>query len=164
LYLLPSVWLVGEKNVAGYASRTIDLHCPISVSSSLSTFLCLAASWTGLFALYVQTQANNLLNSFSRLTPLEKHRCMKKRSLFEIELQKDKSCSIFTLNPSLEQNFEVSLASDSKPYTKKKVSDFPVPSRDVTNQTLPGRELNYSLLGRVWLVVLLTKLSLAGNN
>jgi hypothetical protein len=25
-------------------------------------------------------------------------------------------------------------------YTVKKVSDFPVPSRDVTNQTLPGRE------------------------
>jgi hypothetical protein len=25
-------------------------------------------------------------------------------------------------------------------YTVKKVSGFPVPSRDVTNQTLPGRE------------------------
>jgi len=25
-------------------------------------------------------------------------------------------------------------------YTVKNVSDFPVPSRDVTNQTLPGRE------------------------
>ncbi len=25
-------------------------------------------------------------------------------------------------------------------YTVKKVSDFPVPTRDVTNQTLPGRE------------------------
>jgi hypothetical protein len=25
-------------------------------------------------------------------------------------------------------------------YTVKKVSDFPVPSRDVTNQTLSGRE------------------------
>ncbi len=25
-------------------------------------------------------------------------------------------------------------------YTVKKVSDFPVPSRDVTNQTLPGLE------------------------
>ncbi len=25
-------------------------------------------------------------------------------------------------------------------HTVKKVSDFPVPSRDVTNQTLPGRE------------------------
>jgi hypothetical protein len=36
---------------------------------------------------------------------------------------------------------------------KKKVSDFPVPSRDVTNQTLPERELlNYSPPGRVWLV------------
>jgi hypothetical protein len=35
----------------------------------------------------------------------------------------------------------------------KKVTDFPVPSRDVTNQTLPGREkLNYSRPGRVWLV------------
>ena len=37
--------------------------------------------------------------------------------------------------------------------TVKKVSDFPVPSRDVTNQTLPGRELlNYSWPQRVWLV------------
>ncbi len=36
---------------------------------------------------------------------------------------------------------------------KKKVSDFPVPSRDVTNQTLPGREsFYYSRPGRVWLV------------
>ncbi len=25
-------------------------------------------------------------------------------------------------------------------YTVKKASDFPVPSRDVTNQTLPGRD------------------------
>ncbi len=25
-------------------------------------------------------------------------------------------------------------------YTVKKVSDFPIPSRDVTNQTLPGKE------------------------
>jgi hypothetical protein len=30
--------------------------------------------------------------------------------------------------------------SDLRTYTVKKVSDFPVPSRDVTNQTLPGRE------------------------
>jgi hypothetical protein len=38
-------------------------------------------------------------------------------------------------------------------YTVKKVNDFPVPSRDVTNQTLPGREcLNYSRPVRVWLV------------
>jgi hypothetical protein len=38
-------------------------------------------------------------------------------------------------------------------YTVKKVSDFPVPIRDVTNQTLPGQELfNYSRPGRVWLV------------
>ncbi len=35
----------------------------------------------------------------------------------------------------------------------KKVNKFPVPSRDVTNQTFPGRELlNYSSPGRVWLV------------
>ncbi len=34
-----------------------------------------------------------------------------------------------------------------------KVIVFPVSSRDVTNQTLPGRELlNYSRPGRVWLV------------
>ncbi len=35
----------------------------------------------------------------------------------------------------------------------KKVCHFPVPSRDVTNQTLSGREkLNYSRPGRVWSV------------
>jgi hypothetical protein len=40
-----------------------------------------------------------------------------------------------------------------KTHCKKKVNDFPVPSWDVTNQTLPGREyLNYSRSGRVWLV------------
>ncbi len=38
-------------------------------------------------------------------------------------------------------------------HCKKKVSGFPVPSRDVTNQTVPGREyLNYSRPGRVWSV------------
>ncbi len=38
-------------------------------------------------------------------------------------------------------------------HCKKKVGDFPVHSRDVTNQTLPGLELlNYSRPGRVWLV------------
>jgi hypothetical protein len=37
--------------------------------------------------------------------------------------------------------------------TVKKVNDFPVPSRDVTNQTLSGRELlNYSRPGRIWYV------------
>jgi hypothetical protein len=37
-------------------------------------------------------------------------------------------------------------------HCKKKVRDFPVPSRDVTNQTLSGREkLNYSPPWRVWL-------------
>ncbi len=43
---------------------------------------------------------------------------------------------------------------DSTDYcTVKNVIDFPVLSRDVTNQTLPGRKLlNYSLLERVWLV------------
>jgi hypothetical protein len=40
-----------------------------------------------------------------------------------------------------------------QPCTVKKVSDFPIPSRDVTYQTLHGREeLNYSRPGRVWLV------------
>jgi hypothetical protein len=35
----------------------------------------------------------------------------------------------------------------------EKGNDFPVPSWDVTNQTLTGREkLNYSRKGRVWLV------------
>ena len=34
-------------------------------------------------------------------------------------------------------------------YTVKKFIDFPVSSRDVTDQTLPGREkFNYSRLGR----------------
>jgi hypothetical protein len=38
-------------------------------------------------------------------------------------------------------------------YTVKKLCDFPILSRDVTNQTLPGREqLNYTPPGRVWLV------------
>ncbi len=38
-------------------------------------------------------------------------------------------------------------------YTVKKVTDFSVPSRDVTNQTLPGKErVNYSPPGRVWFV------------
>ncbi len=46
---------------------------------------------------------------------------------------------------------------------KKKVSDFPVPSRDVTNQAIPGQEkFNYSRPGRVWLATsrLLTGTSL----
>jgi hypothetical protein len=38
-------------------------------------------------------------------------------------------------------------------YTVKKVSDFPIPSRDVTYQTLSGGEyFNYSRPRRVWLV------------
>jgi hypothetical protein len=38
-------------------------------------------------------------------------------------------------------------------YTVKKVIDFPVPGRDVTYQTLPGREkFNYSRPGKVWQV------------
>jgi hypothetical protein len=38
-------------------------------------------------------------------------------------------------------------------HCKKKFLVFPVPSRDVTNQTPPGRELlNYSQPGKVWLV------------
>ncbi len=38
-------------------------------------------------------------------------------------------------------------------YIVKKVSDFSVPSRDVTYQTLPGIErVNYSPPGRAWLV------------
>ncbi len=31
----------------GYARRVAPFHCPISVSFSFSTFLCFAASWTG---------------------------------------------------------------------------------------------------------------------
>ncbi len=38
-------------------------------------------------------------------------------------------------------------------HCKKKVIVFPVTCLDVTNQTLPGRQLlNYSRTGRVWLV------------
>jgi hypothetical protein len=38
-------------------------------------------------------------------------------------------------------------------YTVKKGNNFPVPSRDVTNETLSGRELfNYSRPDRVWFV------------
>jgi hypothetical protein len=38
-------------------------------------------------------------------------------------------------------------------HCKKNVSDIPIPSRDVTNQTLPGWEnLSYSRPGRVWFV------------
>jgi hypothetical protein len=38
-------------------------------------------------------------------------------------------------------------------YTVKKFYDFPIPSRDVTNQTLPDREkFNYTRPGIVWLV------------
>jgi hypothetical protein len=33
-------------------------------------------------------------------------------------------------------------------YTVEKVSHFPVPRWDFTNQTLPGRELNYSRPGK----------------
>ncbi len=40
-----------------------------------------------------------------------------------------------------------------KAYTVKKVTDFSVPGRDVSNQTLPGLELfNYSPPEKVWLV------------
>jgi len=36
-------------------------------------------------------------------------------------------------------------------FFKEKVSSFPVPSRNVNYQTLPGRELfNYSRTGSVW--------------
>ncbi len=38
-------------------------------------------------------------------------------------------------------------------YTVQKVIVFPIPSQNVTNQTLPGRKLlNYSWPGRFWLV------------
>jgi hypothetical protein len=38
-------------------------------------------------------------------------------------------------------------------HCKKKLAIFPVPRRDVTSQTLLGREqLNYSRPGMVWLV------------
>jgi hypothetical protein len=44
----------------------------------------------------------------------------------------------------------------NKSYTVKKVIVFPVPKQDVTNQTLPGRELlYYSRPQRVWLVTFL---------
>jgi hypothetical protein len=38
-------------------------------------------------------------------------------------------------------------------HSVKKVIVFPVPSRDVTNENLPGRKLlNYSRPGRIWFV------------
>jgi hypothetical protein len=48
--LCTSFHLSGEQvqRVAlGYAFRVATFHCPISVSFSFSTFLCFAASWTG---------------------------------------------------------------------------------------------------------------------
>ncbi len=60
LYLLPPVKQAGERVAAGYAVRIVHLHCPKNVSFSFSTFLRLAASWTGvdkkLFALAVQNK------------------------------------------------------------------------------------------------------------
>ncbi len=48
---------------------------------------------------------------------------------------------------------KVRMPSRDLSYTVKKVSDIPVPSRDVTCQTLPGREYSfYYRPGRVWLV------------
>ncbi len=39
------------------------------------------------------------------------------------------------------QRFKITVfASSVLPYTVKKVIDFPIPSRDITNQTLPGRK------------------------
>ncbi len=62
-----------------------------------------------------------------------------------------------TLSP---QSQGLDLASDPSPLAlslcalEKNVSGFPVPSRDVTYQTLPGREyFNYSRPGRVWSVI-----------
>jgi hypothetical protein len=37
-------------------------------------------------------------------------------------------------------------------YTVKQIGEFPAPSLDVTNQTLPGREQFISWPGSVWLV------------
>ncbi len=47
----------------------------------------------------------------------------------------------------------LSISAGLEDCTVKKVITFPVPSRDVTNEALPCRELlNYSQPGRVWLV------------
>ncbi len=48
--LCTSFHLSGEqvqRVAAGYACRVVPFHCPNSVSSSFSTFLCFTASWTG---------------------------------------------------------------------------------------------------------------------
>jgi hypothetical protein len=48
----------------------------------------------------------------------------------------------------LTANYELRSSRKSHLRDHPKVSDFPIPSRDVTNQTLPGRELfHYSRLG-----------------
>ncbi len=50
-------------------------------------------------------------------------------------------------------NWEAKQSIKRNLHCKKGYSEFPFPSRDVTNQTLPGREsFNYSRPGRVWLV------------
>ncbi len=45
-----------------------------------------------------------------------------------------------TMDHSTVQMFEQMGGFMAQHTLKKKVSDFPVPSQDVTNQTLPGRE------------------------
>jgi hypothetical protein len=54
------VFIVHSSMAAGYARRTMHLHYLTSVYFSFSTFLYLAASWTGvdkkIFALYVQNK------------------------------------------------------------------------------------------------------------
>jgi hypothetical protein len=59
-------------------------------------------------------------------------------------------CTAKTLYLKFETNPEIRLRGLA---LYKKICDFPVPSRDVTNENLPGRKLfNYSLPGRVWSV------------
>ncbi len=53
----------------------------------------------------------------------------------------------------MEKSHLAELGDDNMDCTVKKFIVFPVPSRDVTNQTLSGREkFNNSRPGRVWLV------------
>jgi hypothetical protein len=67
LHLLPPVWQAGtevQQVAAGSARRIVHLHCPTNVSFSFSTFLFLAASWTGVDKKYSHYLCRTLINFF----------------------------------------------------------------------------------------------------
>jgi hypothetical protein len=58
-----------------------------------------------------------------------------------------------TFNLLLPRSWDIQSTFSTELHCKKKVSDFPVPSQDVTNQTLPGVEKSYySRPGRVFFI------------